>query len=910
MADTDVAASPARALARAGLQVHETPAPDAQAAPAGQSTEIILAALSHPELGDIGIDEALFAVGRTETPFDSYPADATADLSRRHARIFCESGVVHIADMGSKNGTAVNGVDVRQKTARLADGDEVRFGRHLSYRVRLRARPPAPADTLVRLLLAPIEAEAGLQPIVVTQFPFLVNKTDATFAQYAATHAQQVNYLSRRHAHLFLRRSVPFVEDLGSTNGTFLNGKRLDEHAIRLADGDTLGFGGTHFVYRVQLQHAATASDATLTHYTTVLAPERDGGPAGAGEAGSAGSAGGAGSTGGAGSAGGARVAGAAGVATSDAAPADRGVGSDRTTFVGAPDSFLDIFCVDHIQTADPELPRPGGPAGCSDPAGASGAAGAKADSARVRSQARLLMRQVVAMLSREDRSLLRRSAWIGAGIVLLTALAGLGMWQAGAPERAVRSLVEAGRYPDAARLAGQSLAGHPELDELRALATESWLKGFLPAWLAALDATDLPRLAAALDTLRREAGTNPDASPILQALDWITTLARVVKATAGEAPIRIYADEERIAALVTQWERDGAGYQRAASAIVAHVPAFRDAYAGALSSLRRLQSDNAVTLAALDRLKAALASELAHDRADAIEPLLKLYAEKYPRLAGLGPVHADLHRYRDVEHALRAARLGPLVAQREQMSRQRFATPGFQAKADALVASARLPPAEVVQRYQAIRAAWRAGRTDEALAVLQAIGVGPWADAAARERAHKQALSARFAALTRAANSKAAPADAMTTFYETLEPDDDGFFIQAIERSDGFDLRGVARRAQEHATQASVFWQRYRQGGMIDENLRQEETISDAFRTQTDLLARARRQAEQALHDHALLRTSAPAALLQSADQLAGEAASQRNALRALSSSLPAEIFMKKLAMIDPLPTEATNEK
>ena len=100
-----------------------------------QSYQIVLKPLGHCDLPEIGIDETLFAIGRNEPPFDTCPADAVADLSRRHARIFCENGIIHIADMGSKNGTAVNGVDVRQRTARLQHGDELLFGRSLKFQV-------------------------------------------------------------------------------------------------------------------------------------------------------------------------------------------------------------------------------------------------------------------------------------------------------------------------------------------------------------------------------------------------------------------------------------------------------------------------------------------------------------------------------------------------------------------------------------------------------------------------------------------------------------------------------------------------------------------------------------------------------------------------------------------------------
>lgn len=49
--------------------------------------------------------------------------------------------------------------------------------------------------------------------------------------------------VSRRHAKLSRRSGAWYVQDLGSQNGTALNGRRL-ERETRLKDGDTLSFGG------------------------------------------------------------------------------------------------------------------------------------------------------------------------------------------------------------------------------------------------------------------------------------------------------------------------------------------------------------------------------------------------------------------------------------------------------------------------------------------------------------------------------------------------------------------------------------------------------------------------------------------------------------------------------------------
>ncbi len=240
-----------------------------------QRFSIVLKPLSHAELGDIRIDEDVFAIGRSEVPFDSYAPPIIADLSHRHARIFSEYGAVYIADMDSKNGTTVNRVDVQQKITRLRDGDEICFGKALSYRVQLCPRAqqrPARTAKLISLTLTPERGELGLQPIVVTQFPFLISKADEAFSRYRDDHPQQVNYLSRRHAHIFLKSDAPFIEDLGSTNGTFIGGNRLDEHAIALKDGDILAFGGHHFVYQVSLQRENAVADPTVTKFSAPAA--------------------------------------------------------------------------------------------------------------------------------------------------------------------------------------------------------------------------------------------------------------------------------------------------------------------------------------------------------------------------------------------------------------------------------------------------------------------------------------------------------------------------------------------------------------------------------------------------------------------------------------------------------------
>ena len=58
--------------------------------------------------------------------------------------------------------------------------------------------------------------------------------------------------VSRFHAKLYRRGSETFLEDLGSTNGTQVNGERI-RGAVRLSDGDTIQIGAA-FLLKFSLQ--------------------------------------------------------------------------------------------------------------------------------------------------------------------------------------------------------------------------------------------------------------------------------------------------------------------------------------------------------------------------------------------------------------------------------------------------------------------------------------------------------------------------------------------------------------------------------------------------------------------------------------------------------------------------------
>ncbi|MGN6809212.1 MAG: FHA domain-containing protein [Trinickia sp.] len=628
--------------------------------------DVVLKPVSHPEIGDIRIESELFAIGRAEPPFASARAEIVAELSRRHAKLFIENGAAYIADLGSKNGTMLNGRDVREKPQALQDGDELRFAGILACRVEL---VPCPANRAVCnarsvvLTLTPERTDLGLEPIVATSFPFLVSKTDETFARYRDAYPHQVNYLSRRHAHVFAEHGEIFVEDLGSTNGTFVEGTRLEERAVRLEDGALLAFGGDHFAYRVGIRRGSIA-DPTLTQMQAQARTQTEA-PAQAAER--------------------AEPANAQSAAVPMAMPlADM----DRTTFIAAPHSFLDIFCVDPAGTGEDEV---------SHGTAASQSSGAPREAPRHRGAIATFIDELAIALGGNAAPDMRRiGRWGAVALALICALAAT-LYLRGSPQRDMRALMSAGRFDAAAQLANGYLARHPGDTAFEAAGTEALIKAKVPGWLAALKGNAFDRARALAADMQGLASHNREAAPLVAELVWMGELESFWMGRGGsDAPIRIYRDEVPITSLIARWNDDPNEHQRALEQIVSYLPAFGEPYADALSHLRQLQTDDSVYVAALERLKAAIEAALNDartDRLDALPAMIDDYGERYPRLAGLALVRDDLRAYRQIESDARAGRA---QAAAEELASIHFATPPFQARIPKLRALSAAAPRSV----------------------------------------------------------------------------------------------------------------------------------------------------------------------------------------------------------------------
>jgi pSer/pThr/pTyr-binding forkhead associated (FHA) protein len=814
-------------------------------APPDQQLDVVLKPLSRPGLDEIRIDDAVFVVGRAEQPFASYGSDIRSMLSRRHARIFRKGGVVYLVDLKSRNGTKVNRVAVGQAQCRLRNGDEVCFGGVLSYRAQITSRAmKSRAEGGLTLTLTPESVGSGLEAIVVTEFPFLVSKGDATFSRYKNQneHGRERNYLSRRHAYIYQKGGEAYIKDLASGNGTYVDGLRLQQHAVPLHDGVLVAFGGDHFVYRVGITREF-GDEATPSVPPAPMAEDVHAEP-----------------------------------------PAEP---SDKTQFVAAPTSFLHIFC------AANEV-RDGNAGSCSPaPATADKETPVKR---RPRGRAMVLLSELTSALAGDKPDGTTRSRWKAAAVATtLGALAATAyLW--GASERELRDAVTHGEYAQAAALASRLLEKHPDDVNLKAQATEAALKANVPVWLGKLQAGDVDGAKGVLAGMSEFGIRNSDLRPLIDELKWLGNLEQLVAGRGGpEAPIRIYADEDSIESLIGRWNDNTGEHQRALARIASHVPQFSDRYSEALTHLRKLQTEAIVYLPAIDRVKTTIATELNRDNPEALEPVLKETSEKYPRLGGLDKVRQDLTRYIELRGEARTGKSGRLFA---LMHKAQFMTPPFQQSFRALAASGQLPGADVLQQYDAATQAWKDGNTSQAQAELQKMTAGPWAAAAAHELERRQGVATRFGTLQQSRGASGY-VEQMLAFRGSLDSDEDVFYVRATATDLDQQKDKVIAQAQDAMNRARVLWQEYRNGGAIEASQRIETTISEQFRTRARLLSEASRYAQRGMQIYSQVDAAGAGQWAAIREEIQAEASQQRSALQDLRNVLEPDLLKAKLALL-----------
>jgi pSer/pThr/pTyr-binding forkhead associated (FHA) protein len=200
------------------------------------------------------------SIGRM--PGNTIVLESENGCSRRHCQILKISSGFELADLGSTNGTKVNGQAVKRH--KLKDGDEIRIG---ETALRWSEGTGAPAEDEVALegdvqLEEPAAPSKASAAGATSEQCYLVFAGGPKDAQKVPLEKKRITFgrnpkntfvladdagVSGYHAEVSREGGAYVLRDLGSTNGTFVDGEQVTE--VALQHGNRIRLGATRLVF-------------------------------------------------------------------------------------------------------------------------------------------------------------------------------------------------------------------------------------------------------------------------------------------------------------------------------------------------------------------------------------------------------------------------------------------------------------------------------------------------------------------------------------------------------------------------------------------------------------------------------------------------------------------------------------
>jgi ABC-type multidrug transport system ATPase subunit/pSer/pThr/pTyr-binding forkhead associated (FHA) protein len=235
----------ARFCPACGRQLARTSSPDAGAQ--GQPRFVIR--VPGQSQREVPLDQAAFTIGRKP---DNDIVLQLKYVSGTHGRLERRGTAWHYTDLGSTNGTFINGQ--RVQSADLRDGDILRIGDphgnsvSLTFRAAGAMGAPAPAAGTIRVGSTALGEKTS----------FVIGRNPQ------ADIALPAPVVSWHHARLDHTPQGHVLTDLNSTNGTFINGQHV-VHPHLLQQGDVVQIGPFKLVYEATgLQQYTAAGGVRL----------------------------------------------------------------------------------------------------------------------------------------------------------------------------------------------------------------------------------------------------------------------------------------------------------------------------------------------------------------------------------------------------------------------------------------------------------------------------------------------------------------------------------------------------------------------------------------------------------------------------------------------------------------------
>jgi pSer/pThr/pTyr-binding forkhead associated (FHA) protein len=178
-------------------------------------------------------------------------------VSRQHSVIAFRDGIFMISDLGSANGTFVNDRRLTDPFP-LAHGDVIRlYVPTLNFSAVVTEEEQEEARKTGSLIMPVLsQGESRLMVTVGVQegSEFLLLEDNITVGRATQGAAWQIalqdRAVSRPHCRLIKQGNFWSILDLGSANGTLVNGAALGTEPVLLKDGDVLTIGETTLLFR------------------------------------------------------------------------------------------------------------------------------------------------------------------------------------------------------------------------------------------------------------------------------------------------------------------------------------------------------------------------------------------------------------------------------------------------------------------------------------------------------------------------------------------------------------------------------------------------------------------------------------------------------------------------------------
>jgi pSer/pThr/pTyr-binding forkhead associated (FHA) protein len=184
-------------------------------------------------------EEGEFVIGRSQSADIVLPSD---NVSRQHARLYTVERNCYVEDLGSANGVFVNGRRIHE-AFHIQRSAQVKVGDYFLHIDSDQGGVEAVEEKVLCKLLGQNLSFAG-QVFKINRAVTLIGRgKDCSLTLIDPS-------VSRVHTKLTCdRQGKVLVEDLSSSNGTFINGQRLDNGEVK--HGDMLRIGNAEFVVEV-----------------------------------------------------------------------------------------------------------------------------------------------------------------------------------------------------------------------------------------------------------------------------------------------------------------------------------------------------------------------------------------------------------------------------------------------------------------------------------------------------------------------------------------------------------------------------------------------------------------------------------------------------------------------------------